>query len=143
MPAPGPGEVLVEVAYCGICGSDLHIMIEGWGKPGTVGGHEYTGIVAAVGDGVTSWAPGDAVVCGPVPALRGVPAVPRGQALAVRAPLGARSTATLGGAFAGYVLTDARSLLRAARRDVAPGGRAGRAPGGGAARHHPVGHRPR
>jgi len=67
VPIPGPGDVLVEVAYCGICGSDIHIMIEGWGKPGTVGGHEYTGIVAAVGEGVTRWAPGDAVVCGPSP----------------------------------------------------------------------------
>ena len=67
VPTPGPGDVLVEVAYCGICGSDLHIMIEGWGKPGIVGGHEYTGIVAAVGEGVTSVGPGDAVVCGPSP----------------------------------------------------------------------------
>ena len=47
VPRPGPGEVLVEVAYCGMCGSDLHIMIEGWGKPGFVGGHEYTGIVVS------------------------------------------------------------------------------------------------
>ncbi len=111
VPVPGPGDVLVEVAYCGICGSDLHIMIEGWGKPGTVGGHEYTGIVAAVGDGVTSWVPGDAVVCGPSPrcgecrrCLEGKPS----QCERRSAPV----DTNLGGAFAGYVLTDARSLLR-------------------------------
>ena len=111
VPVPGPGDVLVEVAYCGICGSDLHIMIEGWGKPGTVGGHEYTGIVAAVGDGVTSWVPGDAVVCGPSPRCgecrrcgEGKPS----QCERRSAPI----DSNLGGAFAGYVVTDAHSLLR-------------------------------
>ena len=37
VPRPGPGQVLVEVSHCGICGSDLHMMVEGWGKPGMVG----------------------------------------------------------------------------------------------------------
>ncbi len=111
VPEPGPGEVLVEVAYCGICGSDLHIMIEGWGKPGTVGGHEYSGIVIAVGDGVVSWAPGDAVVCGPSPRCgecrrcrEGKPS----QCERRSAPV----DSNVGGAFAGYVIADARSLLR-------------------------------
>jgi len=110
VPAPGPGDVLVEVAYCGICGSDLHIMIEGWGKPGSVGGHEYTGIVAAVGEGVTRWAPGDAVVCGPSPRCgecrrcrEGKPS----QCERRSAPVDSNT----GGAFARYVVTDARSLL--------------------------------
>ena len=46
VPRPGPGQVLVEVSHCGICGSDLHMMVEGWGKPGMVGGHETSGVVA-------------------------------------------------------------------------------------------------
>ncbi|HVA02501.1 MAG TPA: alcohol dehydrogenase catalytic domain-containing protein [Acidimicrobiales bacterium] len=111
VPEPGPGGVLVEVAYCGICGSDLHIMIEGWGKPGTVGGHEYTGIVAAVGEGVTTWVPGDAVVCGPSPRCgecRRCRESKPSQCERRAAPV----DSNLGGAFAGYVLTDARSLLR-------------------------------
>jgi (R,R)-butanediol dehydrogenase/meso-butanediol dehydrogenase/diacetyl reductase len=110
VPAPGAGEVLVEVAYCGICGSDLHIMIEGWGKPGSVGGHEYTGTVAAVGDGVTRWSVGDAVVCGPSPRCgecrrcrEGKPSQCERRADPV--------DGNTGGAFARYVLTDDRSLL--------------------------------
>jgi len=110
VPSPGPGQVLVEVAYCGICGSDLHVMIEGWGKPGSVGGHEWTGTVAATGEGVTTWAPGDAVVCGPSPRCgqcRRCREAKPSQCERRSAPV----DANLGGAFAGYVLTDARSLL--------------------------------
>jgi (R,R)-butanediol dehydrogenase/meso-butanediol dehydrogenase/diacetyl reductase len=59
------GEVLVEVSYCGVCGSDIHMTLEGWGRPGSIGGHEWTGVVAAVGADVTSWRVGDAVVGGP------------------------------------------------------------------------------
>ncbi|MBE0479768.1 MAG: alcohol dehydrogenase catalytic domain-containing protein [Dehalococcoidia bacterium] len=61
-PVPGPGEVLVKVRYCGICGSDLHIFSEG----AAVGaGHEYSGDIAAVGEGVTGWAVGDRVAVEP------------------------------------------------------------------------------
>ncbi len=66
MPVPslGPTDVLLEVDYCGVCGSDLHMVIEGWGTPDTIEGHEYVGTVAAVGDRVTRWQPGDRVVGG-------------------------------------------------------------------------------
>ncbi|MFN8041710.1 MAG: alcohol dehydrogenase catalytic domain-containing protein [Acidimicrobiales bacterium] len=64
-PRPGPGEVLVEVGHCGVCGTDLHLVLEGWGRPGTIPGHEASGTVAAVGDGVTAWSVGDPVVAGP------------------------------------------------------------------------------
>src|SRR5438309_1769851 len=40
VPVPGDGEVLVEVSHCGVCGTDIHMVIEGWGQPGTVGGDE-------------------------------------------------------------------------------------------------------
>jgi threonine dehydrogenase-like Zn-dependent dehydrogenase len=36
VPVPGPDEVLVEVGWCGICGTDLHLALEGYGRPGTV-----------------------------------------------------------------------------------------------------------
>jgi 2-desacetyl-2-hydroxyethyl bacteriochlorophyllide A dehydrogenase len=65
VPAVGPREVLVEVELCGICGSDLHMVIEGWGEPGTWHGHEWIGTIAAVGDQVTRWRAGDAVIGGP------------------------------------------------------------------------------
>jgi Zn-dependent alcohol dehydrogenase len=50
---PGPGEVRVRIAACGICASDLHVWRtgEGIGFP-TVLGHEVSGIVDAVGSGV-------------------------------------------------------------------------------------------
>ncbi len=64
-PTLGADDVLVEVSYCGVCGSDIHMTLEGWGRPGSVGGHEWTGIVAAVGDDVSDWRVGDAVVGGP------------------------------------------------------------------------------
>jgi threonine dehydrogenase-like Zn-dependent dehydrogenase len=63
---PGPGQVLVRVHHCGICGSDIHQLRDGWGfKPGAVAGHEWTGTVAAVGADVTTWAVGERVVGGP------------------------------------------------------------------------------
>ncbi len=63
-------EVLIDVAACGICGSDLHMYREDW-KPekctlaypgGRVPGHEFAGTVAAIGDQVTGTEPGDRVV---------------------------------------------------------------------------------
>jgi 2-desacetyl-2-hydroxyethyl bacteriochlorophyllide A dehydrogenase len=65
VPEVGSDDVLVAVDLCGICGSDLHMVLEGWGAPGSWHGHEWIGTVAAVGDGVTRWQPGDAVVGGP------------------------------------------------------------------------------
>lgn len=64
-PEVGPDDVLIEVAWCGVCGSDLHLVLEGWGTPDTIEGHEYTGTVAAVGDAVTRWSVGRPVVAGP------------------------------------------------------------------------------
>jgi D-arabinose 1-dehydrogenase-like Zn-dependent alcohol dehydrogenase len=64
-PEPGPGEVLVRVKACGICGSDIHIAFEGVTPtayaPITLG-HEPAGEVAACGPGVEGFQPGDRVV---------------------------------------------------------------------------------
>lgn len=65
VPAVGPGQVLVEVDCCGVCGSDLHLVLEGWGTPGSIPGHEWSGTVVAVGAEVERWVVGDAVVAGP------------------------------------------------------------------------------
>lgn len=69
VPSPGPGEVLVEVDHCGICGSDIHLLHEGWAgdRPGLVAGHEFTGRIVALGDGVAGWATGEEVVAGSSP----------------------------------------------------------------------------
>jgi L-iditol 2-dehydrogenase len=62
-PTPGPDELLIEVAACGICGSDVHGYDGSTGRriPPIVMGHEAAGIVAAVGTEVSGFAPGDRV----------------------------------------------------------------------------------
>ena len=62
-PTPAPGEVLVRVAACGICGSDVHGMDGRTGRrvPPIVMGHEAAGTIEAVGSGVSGWAVGDRV----------------------------------------------------------------------------------
>ncbi|QZA32690.1 zinc-binding dehydrogenase [Hydrogenibacillus sp. N12] len=63
IPKPGPGEVLVRVAACGVCHSDLHVLRGEIAFPTpAVLGHEISGTVAAVGPGVTAVAVGDRVV---------------------------------------------------------------------------------
>ena len=63
-PSPGAGEVAVAVAYTGICGTDLHIfhgdMDQRVSIPAVIG-HEMSGTIAAVGDGVEGWSVGDPV----------------------------------------------------------------------------------
>jgi L-iditol 2-dehydrogenase len=62
-PTPGRGEVLVSVAACGICGSDVHGYDGSSGRriPPIVMGHEAAGTIAALGDGVSGFAEGDRV----------------------------------------------------------------------------------
>lgn len=66
-PSPGPGEVLIRIAGAGVCHSDLHILDNEYGMPGPFTlGHENTGWVAELGEGVRTWKAGDAVaVYGP------------------------------------------------------------------------------
>jgi (R,R)-butanediol dehydrogenase/meso-butanediol dehydrogenase/diacetyl reductase len=61
MPEVGPGEVLVQVHYCGLCGSDLEAYHTGMYEPGLIIGHEFAGEVIAVGEGVHGWCEGDLV----------------------------------------------------------------------------------
>ncbi|WP_055713981.1 zinc-dependent alcohol dehydrogenase family protein [Streptomyces torulosus] len=65
-PAPGPRDVVVRVAACGLCGTDLHIL-QGEFAPELpiVPGHEFAGEVVAVGGGVTELAAGDRVAVDP------------------------------------------------------------------------------
>ncbi len=64
VPRPGPGEIVVKVAYCGICHSDLSL-IDGTFPaqlPVVTQGHEVSGTVAALGAGVSWWTIGDRVI---------------------------------------------------------------------------------
>jgi threonine dehydrogenase-like Zn-dependent dehydrogenase len=60
-PDPGPGEALVQVHYCGICGSDLEAYETGMYQPGLIIGHEFAGEIVALGESVRDWAAGDRV----------------------------------------------------------------------------------
>jgi (R,R)-butanediol dehydrogenase / meso-butanediol dehydrogenase / diacetyl reductase len=64
VPEVGERDILIEVSHCGVCGSDLHFVLEGWGRPDSIQGHEYAGVVVAVGSAVTEWSVGDRVVGG-------------------------------------------------------------------------------
>jgi 2-desacetyl-2-hydroxyethyl bacteriochlorophyllide A dehydrogenase len=66
---PAPEMVELEVAFTGICGTDLHIVdgaMDARVSPPTILGHEMAGRVAAVGDGESGWRPGDAATVMPL-----------------------------------------------------------------------------
>jgi (R,R)-butanediol dehydrogenase / meso-butanediol dehydrogenase / diacetyl reductase len=76
---PGAGQVQIQVAYCGICGTDLHLFHGAMAQRLTlphVMGHEMSGIITRVGTGVAGWSVGDRVTvrpldpCGQCPACR-------------------------------------------------------------------------
>jgi (R,R)-butanediol dehydrogenase / meso-butanediol dehydrogenase / diacetyl reductase len=113
-PEPGPGQALVAVAYCGICGSDLHFRdVPELFPAGTVPGHEFSGRIVSVGDGVRGWSAGDRVCvlpfgqCGECATCRAgneqvcPHAVSNGVGLGSGRP----------GAYAGQVVVDERMLF--------------------------------
>ena len=116
-PTPGPGEVLVRVAACGICGSDVHGYDGSSGRriPPIVMGHEAAGRIAAVGAEVKGFAVGDRVTfdstiyCGACgPCRRGeVNLCDSRQVLGVSC-----SDYRRAGAFAEYVAVPSRIIYR-------------------------------
>ena len=117
VPRLGPLDVLVEVEHCGVCGTDLHSVLQGWGRPGSTPGHEWTGLVAEVGPEVTAWRPGDAVVGGGNPRCGRCRACAAGRpSLCEDRPSVAGDSAR--GAFARFTATSEGALL--ARPDAMP-----------------------
>ncbi|MGH2728906.1 MAG: zinc-binding dehydrogenase [Actinomycetota bacterium] len=112
-PQPGPGDVVVKVAACGICASDLHMMdgsLPVRTPPPVTPGHEASGVIAAIGAGVTGWKEGDRVTM-----YAGKPCM---QCTACRAGRleGCLAPLTLGvdydGAWADYVAVPAAACVR-------------------------------
>jgi 2-desacetyl-2-hydroxyethyl bacteriochlorophyllide A dehydrogenase len=112
-PAPGHGELIIQVGTCGICGTDVHIA-DGEFPPTPypiIPGHEFAGRVVAVGEGVPpGWRGGERVAvdpslfCGYCPACRGG----RGNLCANWNAIGD----TVSGAFAEYVAVPAANAYR-------------------------------
>ena len=65
-PQPAPGQVVVEVDACGLCGSDVHAVAGGLAREGQILGHEFGGRVAALGREVTGWRTGQPVAVSPL-----------------------------------------------------------------------------
>ena len=69
IPQVGPGQMLVKIQYCGICGTDVEFYNSGMVPPfcalPLTLGHENCGVVCEVGEGVTQFKVGDRVLCGP------------------------------------------------------------------------------
>jgi 2-desacetyl-2-hydroxyethyl bacteriochlorophyllide A dehydrogenase len=86
-------------------------MMEDWGRPGFVGGHEYSGVVAALGSSVRGWALGDRAVGGPGPGCGECRPCRSGQTQLCtgRPDVRARMPS---GAYAGYKVVDADALFR-------------------------------
>ena len=61
VPEVGDGEVLIKVACCGICGTDIKKIFHAYVEPPQILGHEVAGTVVKVGKGVTKWKPADRV----------------------------------------------------------------------------------
>ncbi|WP_406067796.1 zinc-binding dehydrogenase [Micromonospora sp. NBC_01638] len=79
---PGPGQVRIEVAYTGICGTDLHIYhgdMDARVGDSAIIGHEMSGRIAAVGEDVTGWSVGQAVTVLPTRACGQCAACQRGN----------------------------------------------------------------
>ena len=67
--SPGPGEVRLDVAYCGVCGTDVHIyhgVMDGRVKPPQTIGHEASAVVAELGSDVSNVKVGDKVAVRPL-----------------------------------------------------------------------------
>src|SRR5437660_628790 len=62
VPEVGDGEVLIKVAACGVCGTDIKKIFHAYVPPPQILGHELAGAVVAVGRGVTKWKLGDRVM---------------------------------------------------------------------------------
>jgi L-iditol 2-dehydrogenase len=62
VPRIGPGELLIRVHTCGICGTDLKKIASGSHSAPRIFGHETSGVVAAAGEGASKFKPGDPVV---------------------------------------------------------------------------------
>jgi len=107
-PEPQPGEVVIKVCRCGICGTDLHMTSgSGWDFPAeTVLGHEYAGEIVAIGAGVEGLRTGDRITALPAAGCGHCDACQSGQVMLCRSMQGFM------GGFAQYLRAPAVSAIK-------------------------------
>jgi len=111
-PSPGPGEILVRVAACGVCHTDLHYLDHGvptFKPPPVVLGHEISGTVVAAGPGADAGIVGKAVLLAPVTTCGSCAACRSGRenVCAAQRMIGN----SFDGGYAEYVVTSARDAF--------------------------------
>jgi len=112
-PKPVAGEVILEVAYCGICGSDLHMtQHQGILKQGDIMGHEFTGTISALGPNVDpKWKVGDRVTSLPVIACHNCEMCDQGL-FSLCKSMYVTGVGMSQGAYAQYVASPAETLFK-------------------------------
>ncbi len=116
MPEPSaePGKAVVEIAFCGICGTDVHAWLSGDPYNPAICGHEWVGTVAARGANVRNVKEGDRVVAGVSPACGACPACHAGDPLhcvsALMGMIGVGPLAAKHGGFARAIAIEAARL---------------------------------
>lgn len=112
---PARGRVIVDITYAGICGTDIHGYTDGYMLPPAVFGHEWTGTLSAVGEGVSDLQVGQRVVGGVGPACGRCSQCVAGHArqcdTAFAEANGVDAEAPDHGAFAGRVHVSARRVI--------------------------------
>ena len=113
-PEIGEGQALVDVLRCGICGSDVHAYTEGWPYAPGICGHEWVGVVRAVGPGVKLVSEGDRVAAGIAPGCGNCTECREGMTEFCRPAWSAYSgkRSPLSGGFARSMALDANRMCR-------------------------------
>ena len=120
-PEPSAGKAVVEIAYCGICGTDLHAWASGAPYNPAICGHEWAGTLSKRGSGIAHVKEGDRVAIGIAPACGQCADCRSGRgaycANAFQGMLGAGPMAAAHGGFARAIAIDASRLIPV-RRDL-------------------------
>jgi (R,R)-butanediol dehydrogenase/meso-butanediol dehydrogenase/diacetyl reductase len=119
-PQPAPGKAVVQISYCGICGTDVHAYQSGEPYNPAICGHEWTGHVTGVGAGVSHVREGDRVAIGVATACGQCATCQRGDAAhcetAFLGAIGVGPMAAPHGGFASAIAIDASRLYPVAAR---------------------------
>ena len=115
-PTPAPRGVVVDIAFCGICGTDIHAFQSGRPYNPAICGHEWSGVISATGIEVTSLSEGDRVVVAAAPACGQCTACNRGHSsrceVAFLSALGRDALAPPHGGFARQIAVAANRVVR-------------------------------